>query len=781
MLKIMFGRIASVALLVFSSLGIQEAHADECLISGPRYQLQSDTVEWLMRIRSGHSCIRGVRFSNVANATIKIISPPRFGQLQLLGPAFSYMAKSNFQGEDFFAVGVSGAIDRLSGTSTIRIVVSIVDASRAPILAVPATRYRPPAPAPAPGLKAPLTATVGVGPPLGSKYPNATNTGVPAGVALTPSGALTLSTPGQVASGLIISGSVSINTSNVTLENCIIEGGGDFVVSVAGGLTGVVIQNCEIVGAGLSGPAGTYGIYVEGDSQVTINADNIHDVGTGVIVSDGQIIVENSYIHDLNAGAGTHYNGISYFGGGGASFSLLIQNNSIINQQTQTDALMIQNYFGAINNVTIRNNLLTGGSYPVYVQGNQNSSPVTNVSITNNDVAANGSAQGGPFDFAGASPTVSGNVLDGTSLAAALPVSPIVSMAAAPSGNYTTGNTLTLTLYMSEAVTVSGTPTVTLNDGGTATYTGGTGTNALTFSYTVANGQNTSALAVTAVNGTIADLDGHALNTSNLPATFAGVAVGTSTGPTISSITESPSSGDLGAGKTVTLTLTMSGNVTVNTAGGTPTLSLNDLTTATYQSSSGNTLTFSYTVAAGQNTAALAATAVTLNGATIKDGAGNAANLSLSGLTQTGPQIDTTAPAAPVIANGTINGNDPVTLTGTAEASSTVKVYDGQTALGTTTANPSGAGSYTTGTLANGTQALVDNTRLPAGTSLQTEPKGEIHRMSKMDKIKFEDWKSRWEKEQILEENRTTIVTPLWGRRSGGCCIPFWLALITDI
>ena len=38
-----------------------------------------------------------------------------------------------------------------------------------------------------------------------------------------------------------------------------------------------------------------------------------------------------------------------------------------------------------------------------------------------------------------------------------------------------------------------GTPTLTLNDGATATYTGGSGTSALTFSYTVAAGQNTSA------------------------------------------------------------------------------------------------------------------------------------------------------------------------------------------------------------------------------------------------------------------------------------------------
>ena len=37
-------------------------------------------------------------------------------------------------------------------------------------------------------------------------------------------------------------------------------------------------------------------------------------------------------------------------------------------------------------------------------------------------------------------------------------------------------------------------------------------------------------------------------------------------------------------------------------------------------------------------------TAVNLNSATITDGAGNAANLSISGLTQTGPQIDSATP-----------------------------------------------------------------------------------------------------------------------------------------
>ena len=109
-------------------------------------------------------------------------------------------------------------------------------------------------------------------------------------------------------------------------------------------------------------------------------------------------------------------------------------------------------------------------------------------------------------------------------------------------------------------------------------------------------------------------------------------------------MTESPSSGDLDAGKTVTLTLNLSEAVTV-TPGGTPTLTLNDGGTATYISGSGtNALTFSYTVAPDRTPPHWPLTAVNLNSATITDGAGNAANLSLTGLTQTGPQIDTTAP-----------------------------------------------------------------------------------------------------------------------------------------
>ena len=62
----------------------------------------------------------------------------------------------------------------------------------------------------------------------------------------------------------------------------------------------------------------------------------------------------------------------------------------------------------------------------------------------------------------------------------------------AGAGDLTAGSVVTLTLNLNEAVTVAGgVPTLTLNDGGTATYVGGSGTNALTFNYTVAAGENT--------------------------------------------------------------------------------------------------------------------------------------------------------------------------------------------------------------------------------------------------------------------------------------------------
>jgi hypothetical protein len=72
-------------------------------------------------------------------------------------------------------------------------------------------------------------------------------------------------------------------------------------------------------------------------------------------------------------------------------------------------------------------------------------------------------------------------------------------------------HTVTITLDTSEPVTVTGTPTLTLNNGETAQYTGGTGTDVLTFSYIVAKGDTTPDLQVTGYSGTIQHAAGNSL------------------------------------------------------------------------------------------------------------------------------------------------------------------------------------------------------------------------------------------------------------------------------
>lgn len=79
---------------------------------------------------------------------------------------------------------------------------------------------------------------------------------------------------------------------------------------------------------------------------------------------------------------------------------------------------------------------------------------------------------------------------------------PVITSIAANVAQAKSGDALTFTATISEAVTVSGIPTLTLDVGGTlvtATYTGGTGTTALTFTATTPAGDDAT-VTVTAIN-----------------------------------------------------------------------------------------------------------------------------------------------------------------------------------------------------------------------------------------------------------------------------------------
>jgi hypothetical protein len=158
-------------------------------------------------------------------------------------------------------------------------------------------------------------------------------------------------------------------------------------------------------------------------------------------------------------------------------------------------------------------------------------------------------------------------------------------------------------------------------------------------------------------------------------------------------------------------------------------LALNDGGAATYTGGSGsNSLTFSYTVAAGQNTSDLTVTAFNLNGATVRDGAGNDANLADAVTNPSGIlTIDTVAPGVPVITQvsddvlpvtgvvtngGSTDDTTPTVRIGlsgtTAAAGDQVQLFNGTSALGSAIVLTSGNISngfvdVTTAALAQGT------------------------------------------------------------------------------
>src|SRR6184192_3323479 len=272
-------------------------------------------------------------------------------------------------------------------------------------------------------------------------------------------------------------------------------------------------------------------------------------------------------------------------------------------------------------------------------------------------------------------------------------------------GSYTVGQVVPITINFSEPVMVTGTPTLTLNTtptARTASYSSGSGTTALVFNYTVAATDTSADLDYAATTslalagGTIKDL---ATNAAALTLASPGAAnslgankniVIDTTAPTVSSVSSSTANGSYTTGSVIAVTITFSENVTVT---GTPQLTLNTTPTArtaNYASGSGtSTLTFNYTVQAGDTAADLdysATTALALNGGTIQDAATNNATLTLAtpgAANSLGANknivIDTTAPTVSsvtsTLANGsytvgqvvpiTINFSEPVVVTGT--------------------------------------------------------------------------------------------------------------------
>ena len=237
-------------------------------------------------------------------------------------------------------------------------------------------------------------------------------------------------------------------------------------------------------------------------------------------------------------------------------------------------------------------------------------------------------------------------------------------------GTYAIGEVLSLTVGFSEVVVVSGTPTLKLETGSSdryASYSSGSGSSTLTFQYTVQAGDTSadldqlSSTSLALNGGSITDAAGNsAIITLADPGETGSLAANAdlvidAVAPIVTGVDSTTADGTYAIGEVIDITIGFSEAVVVS---GTPTLQLNSGSSdryASYSSGSGSsTLTFQYTVQAGDTSAdldQLSSSSLTLNGGSINDAAGNAAILTLADPGETGSLaanadliIDTTKP-----------------------------------------------------------------------------------------------------------------------------------------
>jgi hypothetical protein len=268
--------------------------------------------------------------------------------------------------------------------------------------------------------------------PTGCGYPGAATTGIQAGQKLIAvpgqetSGpgwtysaeyqAVEVTSPGAVLSDLSVTGNLNIKAADVTVDNVAVTNSGN-----GWGIGLMHSANATIEHSSVSSPAGADRLQVAvkdiyGDATGTnIQTTNIWNTDTAIQLSAGT--VANNYIHNLEADAGDHVNGI--VSDAGVAAGLTVTHNTVFNPISQTDCIALFEDFGPQMNATVTNNLLSGGGYEVYGGANSGGATPTHITITGNRFATTYYPAGGSYGPAAAVSTTgtdtwSGNTWDAT-------------------------------------------------------------------------------------------------------------------------------------------------------------------------------------------------------------------------------------------------------------------------------------------------------------------------------------------------------------------------------
>jgi hypothetical protein len=234
----------------------------------------------------------------------------------------------------------------------------------------------PPSPSPPPSSPPPAPS-----PPPSSSFPNESNTGVPPGTVLR-SCPTTITASGTYDS-CQFNGDVSVQASNVHITRSRINGQVSAGSGFAGQQTGLVISDTTIDCRCQSQsdddtPSGIL------EANYTLIRVDLFNAGHGAAVKSN-VVIQDSYIHDLGGPTAAHKNGI--FSGDGTN--VLIRHNTIEcadGGHGCSAAIGLFDDFDDVSYYTIDNNLLnTDGAYCFFGSGGPSKQYVSHhITFTNN-------------------------------------------------------------------------------------------------------------------------------------------------------------------------------------------------------------------------------------------------------------------------------------------------------------------------------------------------------------------------------------------------------------
>jgi hypothetical protein len=230
--------------------------------------------------------------------------------------------------------------------------------------------------------------------PSSCGYPDPSDTGVPPGTTLTPSGAINATAAGQVIDGRDVSGGINVSANNVTIENSRVSSEGDcgatntcgnWAIRIAAGVTGTVIRDVETVAT--AGATCEHDIRMTSTGTLLIEGAYLHACDSNVYSNDGaSTTLKDSYGIAKLAISTDHVENV-YFDN--SSFSLI--HSTLLNPVSQTAVIFGNVNTGAggtcSNHLTVEESLLAGGGYTLYPCGNATSAGQSTWVVKNNHFA----------------------------------------------------------------------------------------------------------------------------------------------------------------------------------------------------------------------------------------------------------------------------------------------------------------------------------------------------------------------------------------------------------